>query len=291
MSLAKAAVAVGGAVLLTAGTTYGIYSAMDPMPSDFVVLSKDTNYSTTYSSSNDKVGELYGNYLISPYGLTSSSENSDKPKDNKDWWEWSYRRLKSDLKGKNVFSTDFSNSNIKHPYKTSGQTLNNGEKALNEICETVYGKTKTDIFKVTGDSDDNKENLRKDLFKYCSFFWEAPNTIGETKGESYSGNTSYGKKYESKLIGTKGNDIFWETRNKEFFEGGEGNKGIGKDLSADTDSLFHGLYSTKGKPDQGNIKETCKKAYALQEGSTGTTPKTTKGNVFKFCSLEKKEIS
>ncbi|GCE63543.1 hypothetical protein [Candidatus Mycoplasma haematohominis] len=276
MSLPKAAVVGGGATVLTAGTSYGIYNAVssDSMPVNFVVLSKD---STTFDG-DTKIGNLYGDYLISPFGKDKNN--------NQKWWEWSFRRWQEDEKGtKRTLSSSFAKDKIKSGYQPESKTTEDEQKSLNKVCKNVYEKTKTDITKENSDSNNDKENLRNDLWKYCSFFRETPKSIDEVEAKDYSVADTYGKKYASKLVGIKGNDTFWETRNKEFFEE------VGKTssiLDATNDSLFKKLFDSKGGENKGNIRETCKAAYFLKETKEDNKLAATKDNVFKFCSLERK---
>ncbi|WP_216083698.1 hypothetical protein [Candidatus Mycoplasma haematohominis] len=281
MSLLKAAVVGGGATVLTAGTSYGIYNAVssDAMPVNFVVLSKD---STTVTE-DTKIGNLYGDYLISPFGKDKNN--------NQKWWEWSFRRWKENIEKEGaILSSSFGKNEIKSAYQPKDKTTGDEEKSLNKICKKVYDQEKKDITKEASDSSNDKQNLKNDLWKYCSFFGETPKSIDEVEKGIYKEDGTYGKTHATKLVGIKGNDTFWETRNKEFF-GEKDQAGAGNGLNATNDSLFHKLYLSKNKGEQGNIRETCKEAYSLKATQEGNKPTATKDNVFKFCALEKKEVS
>ncbi|GCE63988.1 hypothetical protein MHSWG343_09960 [Candidatus Mycoplasma haematohominis] len=286
-ALVKAGAVVGGLALTIGGGFY-----VKTLLGEEVLcipLTKEDGYSETYGDNSTKIGKLYGNYLVAPYGLvpkTNNNNSGEVVENNKKWWEKTYEVFKKDNASSNDFKGKVSGAYDNRAVTASTET----NKALNKICEGVYGKESTDIKVSTTGTESDQSKLRKDLFKYCSFLGEEPTTIDTTKEESYSDNESYGKKHETKLIGTKGNDIFWETRNKEFF-GAKDENGIGHGLTENTDSLFHGLYATKGKSNQGNIRETCQKAYELKESGDVNKPTATKGNVFKFCSLEKKEVN
>ncbi|WP_216083537.1 hypothetical protein [Candidatus Mycoplasma haematohominis] len=266
----KGAAALGAGAVAIGGTGYGVYSyaTHDPMPTDYVVLAgSGDNVADT-----NKIGNLYGNYLVAPFG--NSGNNNQK------WWEWSFRRWQEDSKVSNFpLSDDFSKEKVVHAYKTSGETGDSNEKSLNKVCKSVFDKDKGDIDR-NNDTGKTKEKLRNALWRYCSFFGEEPKTIQEVTGEDYGNNTN-GKANETKYIGVKGNDKFWEARNKEFYA----TTGTKSGSSATANGVFKTEYdkNTSKQPVK-EIRDICEESYGKNPTSDSSTYPT--DDITKFCTLD-----
>ncbi|GCE63475.1 hypothetical protein MHSWG343_04720 [Candidatus Mycoplasma haematohominis] len=265
----KGAAALGAGAVAIGGTGYGVYSYIthDPMPTDYVVLAGSGNDVT----GTNQIGNLYGNYLVAPYGKDA--------KDNKTWWEWSFRRWQEDSKDSNFpLSDDFSKEKVVYAYKASGATGDNNEKSLNKVCKSVFDKDKGDIDR-NNDTGKTKEKLRNALWRYCSFFGEEPKTIKEVTGEDYEDNTN-GKTGEAKYVGVKGNDKFWEARNKEFYEA----TGTRSGSSLTGSGVFKTEYdkNTSKQPVK-EIRDICEESYKATTSTTSQYPST---DMTKFCTLD-----
>ncbi|WP_216083248.1 hypothetical protein [Candidatus Mycoplasma haematohominis] len=274
MSTLKGAAALGAGAVIVGGTGFGVYRHLshDPMPENYVVLAK----SSDKVSDTAHIGNVYGDYLIAPFG--------DNGNDNKEWWDWSYRRWQADSENKNItLSGNFDKNVVKSSYRGKNETSGE-EKSLNKICQTVYEKAKTEINKEANKPE--KERLKNDLWKYCSVFGEAPKTVSDIGTENY-GTGTFGEDKKDKLIGITGNDGFWKVKNKEFFERGDNNQGTGNGLTQATDSLFYDLYDSKNKGSRGDLRNTCGAAYRVNKTSQPTEPKVTETNLLKFCTLDK----
>ncbi|WP_216083625.1 hypothetical protein [Candidatus Mycoplasma haematohominis] len=251
-----------------------------------IPLTKEDGYSSTYNASSTKVGKLYGDYLVAPFGSVLKTGNSSSGKaveDNKKWWEQTYEVFKKD-KG---LSSEFKDR-IDRPYDnrvTAVSQTQEAKKALNKVCEEVYGKASTDIETSASDTGHTKSNLREDLFKYCSFLGKEPIKVSESE---YTDADSYGKKYSSKLISTtdRKNDKFWKKQNELFFE--ETGDRSGSGLTEESPK-FKELFEDKQKKNEWDaLKKTCEKAYSKKSSDTDGD-KAKKEDVLKFCSLKGKE--
>ncbi|WP_216083337.1 hypothetical protein [Candidatus Mycoplasma haematohominis] len=283
MSLEKVAVGAGVTVL-TVGGGYGISALFTGGTPSFEVLRKDPSFAQTYND-NDVIGKLYGNYLVAPYGSRGKTNTEDTTKsNNKEWWEWSYKNWKADFdntqtKG-NLSSEFLDDKKVSSGFDVTSKT--GSPKALNQVCEDVYKKNKTDITKL--DSDANKQKLHDDLWKYCSFLEKRPTTVEEYSKESYGTGNEHGKTHKSKLVSIDdpSNKLFWEIRNEEFF-GSKESPFKGDNLVASDDSLFKDLYDSPFES-RGTIKDICQKAYSFTTAEKDGK-KVKQESVLKFCSL------
>ncbi|WP_216083710.1 hypothetical protein [Candidatus Mycoplasma haematohominis] len=269
----KGTAALGAGAVVIGGTGYGVYSyaTHDPMPTDYVVL-MDSNDKVT---ADTNIGGLYGNYLVAPYGKDA--------KDNKTWWEWSFRRWQEDFKKGLTFSSDFVVANVKYAHRNSTETdtSKGDDKSLNKVCKNVFEKEKASI-ETTGSSATTNKILRDNLWKYCSFFGEEPKTIKEVTGEDYGNNTN-GKASETKYIGVKGNDKFWEARNKEFYADSGAKSGTG----ATNNGVFKTEHTNKKNGQiSKDIREICKEAYSAVTTTSNT--QYPEADITKFCTLDGK---
>ncbi|GCE63653.1 hypothetical protein MHSWG343_06530 [Candidatus Mycoplasma haematohominis] len=268
MDPTKLAVGAGTAVLVGGGG-YGVSALFsgDGMP-DYVVLSVG-NPSPTANT----LGNLYGNYLVAPYGSRGKESTGDVTKsNNSDWWEWSYKRWEKDLKKGSTLSDEFKdNQKINGAFSITTPTSGTA-KALNQVCEEVYGKQKEDITHDTGNP--NKKNLDHDLWKYCSFFTAKPKTISET----YS-NGSYGLTKKAELISVKdsSNSRFREARNKEFYASSGDKSGTNA-----TSGVFKTAFDGRNK-NKKHVREICSGAYSITKTNNETSYP--ENDVVKFCSL------
>ncbi|GCE63571.1 hypothetical protein MHSWG343_05680 [Candidatus Mycoplasma haematohominis] len=281
-ALVKAGAVVGG-IALTIGGGFYVKTLLGEEVL-CIPLTKEDGYSSTYD--NNKIGKVYGDYLVAPFGSVLKTGNGSSGKaveDNKKWWEQTYEVFKKD-KG---LSSEFKDR-IDRPYDnrvTAVSQTQEAKKALNKVCEEVYGKASTDIETSASDTGHTKSNLREDLFKYCSFLGKEPIKVSESE---YTDADSYGKKYSSKLISTtdRKNDKFWKKQNELFFE--KTGDRSGKDLT-DTNSIFKKLYDATGAKEKwDSLKKVCEAVYSKQEGGADVE-KASKDDVLKFCSLKGKE--
>ncbi|WP_216082644.1 hypothetical protein [Candidatus Mycoplasma haematohominis] len=255
--------AVGGGLLgagaIGVGSAYlaGAFGGLDPSEPARVLLYKDSTLISDYETGS-LIGKEYGNYLVSPIG---SREEGGVTINNRDWWEWSYKRWQEDS-GKR--GDDFSDA-FKGSDKVSKAFSNDTSKALNKVCEAVYKQEKS---KITSTA-----KLKRDLFKYCSILGEVK-TISEA-GEVYNDNTK-GKDgaNSKKFIAVEGNDKFWKVRNDEFYAA-EGDKSKSQ---AKTPSSKFKSDSEKNL----NVKDICWEAYKSLKSDSTNYPDT---EINKFCVL------
>ncbi|GCE63666.1 hypothetical protein MHSWG343_06660 [Candidatus Mycoplasma haematohominis] len=277
MTPLKGAAVVGGGAALAASGGYGLSRLLaDSMPS-YVVLSEGAPITEGEST----VGKAYGNYLIAPYGKkgnTNPTDASNKDKeDNEKWWTWSYKRWLYDFENKNkdnALSTEFQDKSKVGSAFSLTAVEDSKTKPLNQVCEGVYKKTKTDV---SNNSDENKKKLWNNLWKYCSFFATKITTV-EKNGDSY-GNDVYGTTKKADLISVKdsNNDVFWNKRNEEFYSD-KGDK-KGKDAS---NGKFKDAYNNRDS-NRRHIKEICEVAYDKSSSTDATNYP--EGDVIKFCSI------
>ncbi|WP_216083257.1 hypothetical protein [Candidatus Mycoplasma haematohominis] len=274
MSTVKLATLLAASVVIAGGGGYAVHNAVGWMMPTYTVLSKGSSNGKHTDANN--VGKKYENYLVDPFDAS-----------NENWWNWAYRWWKYDFDNKTVnLSDEFENEDkIKYAFRPESANGSDDSKSLNKVCNSVYGKPKTDLTP-TNNASDNQNKLNTDLWKYCSVLVRRPVTVAGNNDESYSGIGVYGNTQKDKLVSAKdsSNYLFWEIRNKEFF-GENGNSGIGNGLN-DSDSLFKKLYDDKDKKDRGTIKDTCERAYSLTAAGTSDEEKAQQVNVLKFCSFE-----
>ncbi|WP_216083599.1 hypothetical protein [Candidatus Mycoplasma haematohominis] len=281
--LVKAGVGVGILTLVTGGGFY-IKTLLGEEIS-FVTLTVEKDYGTVYT--NEKIGKLYGDYLVAPFGLSKNDGNVDKSKDNESWWALSYRNFEID----GASSDDF--KKVEKVDKSFVDKDSQDNKSLNKVCETVYkGDYSTIDISSASTTETPQSQLRKDLFKYCSFLGKEPTTISnkEEGKKKYSDDQSYGAIQASKLVSVtdNGNRLFWATQTKLFFEA-EGDRSGSKD--ADANSIFKKLFDeNKDKNKSWDlVKNACKTAYSKKGEDSAATDKAPKESVFRYCSLKGKE--
>ncbi|GCE63516.1 hypothetical protein [Candidatus Mycoplasma haematohominis] len=271
MDPTKLAVGAGVAVLVGGGG-YGISALFNgDVTPNYEILKEDPKFSSDYSDAN-KVGKLYGNYLIAPYGSRGKENTGDTTKsNNKDWWEWSYARWKKDFDDAAIRSTlsdEFKDETKVKPAFSGTVVTGTGAKPLNQVCEEVYKKQKTDVYH---SSDVKKASLWNDMWKYCSFF-DTPLTIVEKSAHRYTGN-QYGAIKKSDLVSVedKNNSAFWDVRNSEFYAPNGDKSGT---------TVTTGIFHTE-KAKNTHIKSICEDAYTKSSSDSGYA----EADVVKFCSL------
>ncbi|GCE63523.1 hypothetical protein [Candidatus Mycoplasma haematohominis] len=238
----------GIALVVLASTSVGGYylfnSNTKEVKQTFVLASKvKTDLDRSYTT--EKFGNVYSIYMVDP--------NNEK---NKWWWEAVYEAFKSDVSGsseKSKFSTEFQNvSAIDQAYSKSS----NDTKALNQVCEVAFQKTKTDVSSTT------KPNYEDNVWTYCSILRSHPKVIPDSVDAAYTGKngeTHKGKAVSVSAEDDEANKSFWDLRNKEFFDivssksSGNSSKG----------SIFKSLYGKKSdvRGDEDTVKKACEGAY------------------------------
>ncbi|GCE63538.1 hypothetical protein MHSWG343_05350 [Candidatus Mycoplasma haematohominis] len=280
--LVKVGVGVGILTLVTGGGFY-IKTLLGEEIS-FVTLIAEKDYEKTYTENT--IGKLYGDYLVAPFGLSKNDGNVDKSKDNKSWWEISYRNFETD----GASSDDF--KKVEKVDKSFVDKDSQDNKSLNKVCETVYKKASTEVDVTEPAKETPQSKLRKDLFKYCSFLGKEPTTISnkEKEKKTYLDVQSYGATQASKLVSVtdNGNYLFWVTQTKLFFEA-KGDRSGSKDT--DSKSIFKKLFDeNKDKNKSWDlVKNACKTAYSKKGEDSAATDKAPKESVFRYCSLKGKE--
>ncbi|GCE63069.1 hypothetical protein [Candidatus Mycoplasma haematohominis] len=272
--------AVGGGVLgagaIGVGSAYlaGAFGGLDPSEPTRVLLSRDSKFNEGYGT-GDKIGKDYGDYLVAPIGENGTGGTKTN---NRDWWEWSYKRWHADSKSKSGdLSDEFKSSNQVSKAFSDITSESDSSKALNKVCEVVYKQQKSTITS-TGSSPDNPARLKRDLFKYCSVLGEVK-TISEVSEETYTTASTYGNLPENtkKFIAVTGNDKFWKVRNDEFYatsDIGEKNKS-----KASSGSKFETEPKTNSKP---SVRDICREAYKSSSSNNTNYPS---DDVNKFCTL------
>ncbi|GCE63050.1 hypothetical protein [Candidatus Mycoplasma haematohominis] len=262
--LGAGAIGVGGAYLAGA---FGGEEVLGSEPTVRVILHQDDGFNTDYTD-NNFIGKKYSKYLVAPIG-SKGAEGSKT--NNREWWAWSYARWQKDSKPQdNDLSTEFKGGS---KVGSAFSDASDSSTALNKVCEAVYKKNKSEITS-SGTSPDNQAKLKRDLFKYCSILGEVKtiSEVGKTYGNSTKGQVDANKKT---FIAIKGNDKFWEERNKEFYA----TSGDKSNSSATEGSKFKTEPQTTTKP---NVRDICEKAY---ESSTSDTTNYPVADVSKFCTL------
>ncbi|GCE63077.1 hypothetical protein [Candidatus Mycoplasma haematohominis] len=264
-ALGAAAVGVGGAYL--AGAFEGSGSSKVESEPTRVLLSGIDGFSQAYENANG-VGKLYGKYLVAPYGSRGNgvSQNVTRP-DNKDWWEWSYKRWKWDSeKIGDSLSIEFKDDKkINAAFSDSTTTSNASPKALNQVCDDVY-KGNQDSITPEENFSGNKTKLKNDLWKYCSILGEVK-TIAEVSAETYDGTNKKGADATNikKFIAITGNDKFWEIRNQEFYATSNPGEKSRSKATSDSSKFKTDSDGTSKK----NIRNICQEAYKFEK-SNGT---------------------
>ncbi|GCE63444.1 hypothetical protein MHSWG343_04410 [Candidatus Mycoplasma haematohominis] len=255
-------------ISLCIGVGFGLYDSWAwVMPENYELLAFS-------ESGTDKVGHFYKGYLVDAY-----KEN------NRDWWEWSYKWWNYDLKNlPDSMHADFKSANIKVAFAKANETDGSNVNGLNQVCDSIYKKTKNEVFK----SDNSTPKLSENLLRYCSPIVKEPTVISEANGvlrnhqkkeevDGYS-NSTYGSTYKNTLISVTDsrNDLFWTLKDKEFF----GETESGTSSTGSQDNIFKKLRST-GNANKGHaVKRACKEAY-----STSTTNNNSQEtDIFKYCS-------
>ncbi|WP_216083694.1 hypothetical protein [Candidatus Mycoplasma haematohominis] len=148
------------------------------------------------------------------------------------------------------------------------EVTENKPKALNQVCEDVYKKEKTNI---NSNSDENHKKLWNNLWKYCSFFGVELITV-EKSTHRYTGN-QYGETKKSDLVSVKdkNNNVFWDTRNSEFYADSGDKSGT---------TVITGIFHTE-KAKNTHIKSICEDAYTKSSSDSGYV----QTDVVKFCSI------
>ncbi|GCE63065.1 hypothetical protein [Candidatus Mycoplasma haematohominis] len=251
--------AVGGSLLgagaIGVGSAYlaGAFGGLDPSEPNRVLLSDYSQSSSAYTE-GDKIGKAYKNYLVAPIG---SKTTGGVTTNNEAWWKWSYKRWQADSGSRNnVLSTEFENDKkINSAFSSTIPSPTVSPKALNQVCEDIYKQDKSSLIPV-GNATENKTKLKNDLFKYCSILGEVK-TISEVEDADYGENTKGKDATNSKkFVAVKGNDKFWEIRNKEFYGDDSGEKS--KSKSTVGTSKFKAKSVETPRP---KIRDICEEAY------------------------------
>ncbi|WP_216083526.1 hypothetical protein [Candidatus Mycoplasma haematohominis] len=271
----KVAGGIAVAVVAIGATGYGAWTLTNYR--DPVSLSEFSGFPGDNSGYKGKLGEIYGEYFVSPYGYGASTDANKKSEDNKRWWEVVFEIWKRDSEATdNKLGTEFGKNSIKSAYKTSSETEGDNEKSLNKVCDAAYKKTETEL----ASKNDYKENI----WKYCSMGGKTLQTVKDqgTSGTTYT-DSQIGKKNEETLasISSENNNWFWALKEKEFFYGRYGKQPIGKSL--ENGSAFKELFDEGGSLSVtgGRLKGVCKTAY-LKEGNDATAT-----DAIKFCTFKK----
>ncbi|WP_216083619.1 hypothetical protein [Candidatus Mycoplasma haematohominis] len=259
----KLFIGVGAGALLIGGTTYVVYISVNVMP-ECDVLSSISGFGTTDKYENGKYGYSYGDYLVDPNKLTESK--------NKDWWEWSYKSLKSHKP--DTLSAKFRAVEVAYQAEDSSP-----EKALNKVCDAAFKSDKVNVVKTISEPAIDKYK-EEDVWKFCSISpnRQKPVSLSDSKDNSEkslvtdSSKETWGKQHKDGLISvdTLSNQWFWDLKERKF-----------KDEQDEANS--QNVFKNRKKNNK-TVKETCSDAY--RESFTEKT-KVTETDLKKYCFLEK----
>ncbi|WP_216083692.1 hypothetical protein [Candidatus Mycoplasma haematohominis] len=249
----KVAGASAVSVVVLGGGGYLVYDNLI----DIYIRTLDT---TGYE--NNTFGKKYGRYLLDP----NSSKN--KGRWSKEYDSWQAYKTQST----NSLSSEFQDDNkVDKSYSNSQD-----QKALNRVCEVAF-KALEIVVKGT-----DKTNYEDNVWMFCSLLDAKPVFINQNETE-YSSKLGQEATYNDKAMSARkpganvsdANALFWDLRNKEFFELEWGSK-------ATNGSVFKTLYDKRDNlkdRDNDNIRKACEEAYKK------VTSSPEKDDIRRFCYL------
>lgn len=192
---------------------------------------------------------------------------------NRRWWNKTFLKLQQE---KESAGKEF--QKVEYPWWFWG------DESLNRVCRQAYIKYFPEVEgnkeDAKGDDAMGRKYREDDVWKYCSIPSKKPSTIGSSGGYS-SGKLGADSSLTNHLISTKddSNDVFWEIRNREFFEE------IGIQAALYKNNFFAELFTKQMMSQSDTIKEKCEEAYGKEAANASSKDAPTKEEVLKFCSL------
>lgn len=233
----------------------------------------DTDQDFTSSAYQNKYGGVYGKYLVGVHSQSKSTSHSNK--DNKEWWEWAFKKyqLAPPKQGKFAGIT---------------KAIGDDGTSLKKVCSDAYKQEKAN----GSDNINNEESfqnivsnegyetqeqyLESAIWRFCSILGTKPKTLSQNSHETYPNNSHGWSQGDRKMfisVGARENAGFWKHQET-----------LKSSIDSSNDKFFH------NRKDKKSIKDICWEAYgksANNGNDTGSGTETEKlaNEINKYCKI------